>query len=180
VHRQEPRERIARKFLIITHQGRAVALTRLGRPAEALTDWNRAIALDDGPDRDELRLGRAASACRLGSYHEAVALADNLAESESISGATLLQLACVYAQISAAIDGDTALAPAERAGRVESYVDRAIRLLLRARQNEYYRSRAKFRQALRDPDLDPVRSRVAFRLLLLDLGFPADPFVGVE
>jgi hypothetical protein len=27
----------------------------------------------------------------------------------------------------------------------------------------------------RDPDLDPLRSRPDFRLLLMDLAFPADP-----
>ena len=28
----------------------------------------------------------------------------------------------------------------------------------------------------RDPDLDPLRSRADFQVLLLDLAFPADPF----
>src|SRR5439155_909917 len=58
-HQADPRLVTARQFLRNCHSGRAEALVRLDRPAEALTDWDGALALDDGSARTRLRLGRA-------------------------------------------------------------------------------------------------------------------------
>jgi len=51
-------------------------------------------------------------------------------------------------------------------------LDRAIDVLRRAVANGY-RNLPRFE---RDPDLDPLRKRPDFRLLMLELAFPADPF----
>jgi hypothetical protein len=85
-------------------------------------------------------------------------------------------VACVEALAAAAARGDRALAPAEREERSERLAARAVRRLGQARAAGYFRNPATVAQFVRDPDLDPIRSRPDFRTFLLDLAFPADPF----
>ncbi len=61
---------------------------------------------------------------------------------------------------------------AKRAAVARAFGDRAIAALRRA-VDRGYRNIDLIRT---DPDLDPLRSRPDFQLLLLDLNFPADPF----
>ncbi len=58
---REPRHAIGRYYLSYTHSWRAMALESLGRGAEALRDWERAIAFDDRGDQ-ELRRRRKLAA----------------------------------------------------------------------------------------------------------------------
>jgi serine/threonine-protein kinase len=58
------------------------------------------------------------------------------------------------------------------ADRDRAFADRAIATLLQA-TDEGYRLVG---QMDRDPDLDPLRDRPDFRLLMMDLAFPAEPF----
>jgi len=51
-------------------------------------------------------------------------------------------------------------------------LDRAMDVLRRAVANGY----RNLPRLERDPDLDPLRQRPDFRLLMLELAFPADPF----
>jgi serine/threonine protein kinase/tetratricopeptide (TPR) repeat protein len=61
----EPRLALARRFASTAHAARAVALLKLDRFAEALQDLDRALALDDGQRREELRRLRAATQARV-------------------------------------------------------------------------------------------------------------------
>jgi serine/threonine protein kinase/tetratricopeptide (TPR) repeat protein len=56
----------AKEFLRNAHWGRARALDKLERYAEAIDDWNRAIQLDEGPNRQQFRLELARSHAKLG------------------------------------------------------------------------------------------------------------------
>jgi serine/threonine-protein kinase len=78
-------------------------------------------------------------------------------------------LACGHAQLAgiAAVHGSGMTAAA---GRAEA--DRAMQWLHHA-VAAGYRNVALMQ---RDPDLDPLRSRPDFQLLLMDLQFPDDPF----
>jgi WD40 repeat protein len=78
-------------------------------------------------------------------------------------------LACGYCQLS--LLSEHATAPAtfpERAG----LADRAMEALRRALAAGF----SDFRLMDRDKDLDPLRSRADFKALMLDRGFPLDPF----
>ncbi len=55
---REPRAVSARQWLLNGYVGRALALAKLRRPAEALLDVDRALAADGGADREAARLGR--------------------------------------------------------------------------------------------------------------------------
>src|SRR5439155_1729278 len=54
VRQRQPKHPTARQFLRNAYWGRADVWTRLGRYAEALTDWDRALELDTGQDRDPI------------------------------------------------------------------------------------------------------------------------------
>src|SRR5262249_54843138 len=54
----------ARQFLRNSHWGKAQALDALGRHAEATRDWERALELDDGHDKEFLRSKLAESRLR--------------------------------------------------------------------------------------------------------------------
>jgi serine/threonine protein kinase/tetratricopeptide (TPR) repeat protein len=92
----------ARQYLTEAHAERAEVLDRLGRHAEAMPDWDRAIELA-GPGRDGVyRSFRMLSA---GKPAEATAAADEAARAANASGESLHQLARVFALASAACRG---------------------------------------------------------------------------
>jgi tetratricopeptide (TPR) repeat protein len=112
--------------------------------------------------------GRRAEA--LADLQNAERLVGRMAE---VSPVTRYNLACAYAQYSAAASrGPGVLSPAERAER-DAYGDRAMEALTQAVKSD---SRYLAAQLRRDSDLDPLRPRRDFQELLMDLCFPADPF----
>jgi hypothetical protein len=85
---------------------------------------------------------------------------------------TFYNLACAYAQCSAAARrGEGDLDPTERAAS-EDDANRAVAALRRAVAAGF----ANVPLIRRDVDLDPLRPRRDFQLVLLDLTFPDDPF----
>src|SRR5262249_12837187 len=62
---REPRLAGPRQVLRNSHLGRAIALTKLDRFAEAIPDWERAIEFDEGPSRPSYRLERALCLARV-------------------------------------------------------------------------------------------------------------------
>jgi eukaryotic-like serine/threonine-protein kinase len=91
---------------------------------------------------------------------------------ELVQPGDLYNLACVHSQCGALIGGGRRpLSPEERVER-DSHWEQAMAALRRA-----LATRAAVSAWLRqDPDLDPLRPREDFRLLMMDLAFPADPF----
>jgi len=177
VLRREPRHTTAREALRNTREGRASALTRLGRYADALAEWDLAIELDHGSGRDRLRLGRANTLAQSGDHVRATAEADALADVESIpDGERFYNLACVDALASAAALDDGALVSTDRSARAERLAARAVQRLARAGSAGYFASVANLANLKTDRDLDSLRPRADFQALVMDLAFPADPF----
>jgi tetratricopeptide (TPR) repeat protein len=142
-----------REFLIEAHADRAEALDRLGRHAEALRDWDRAIELA-GPGRDGVyRSFRMLSAGKPG---EATAAADKVARGTKVSGESLYQLARFFALASAACKGQ----PEE-----ERYAARAVELLRKAATRDYDPSGSM----QRDSALAGLRARPDFQKLAEEL-----------
>jgi tetratricopeptide (TPR) repeat protein len=155
VHRAEPQLVTARQFLRNSHWGRADALVRLSRPAEALADWERALALDDGSARTALGLGRADALARAGEGARALAAADEVAAAGRLPAGALYNLACAYALAAAKLPP----ADAERAAA------KAVATLRRA-VAAGYRDAAHMQK---DSDLDALRRRDDYAALLWDL-----------
>jgi tetratricopeptide (TPR) repeat protein/tRNA A-37 threonylcarbamoyl transferase component Bud32 len=163
-------------------------LRRAGRPGAELPS-ERSVAIREAlvrdhptsvPHQTDLVWGylfratvRAGSGRRdeaLSDIHKAEQLLERSAE---VSPLTLYNLACAYAQCSAAgRRGEGALSPAERTER-KAYGDRAMIKLSRAVTSDY---RLLSALILRDLDLDPLRPRRDFQEMMMDLSFPADPF----
>jgi serine/threonine-protein kinase len=165
-------------------------LRLIGRTAEARASYKRALAIVDGlvqvnptatGDQSYLLRGitlqalRGLGATRLAEGRTAEAVASwrrAIAEGErlgSSQGESLYYLAGCHARL-----GGVAGAPGSGllANEGPPQLDKAMEIL-RYSIAGGYRSIEWMR---RDPDLDSLRSRPDFRLLLLDLAFPADPF----
>jgi tetratricopeptide (TPR) repeat protein len=172
-----------------THQVTGWALNQTGKPAEALMEFELAIAImqrlaDANPSVMEwqtelandlgfvggihLKAGRSVKA--VASIRRAVGI---LARLPSRRPADLYNLACGHAMLArlAAEPGSEMTADQ---GRAEA--DAAIDWL-RGAVAAGYRKLAFMRI---DSDLDPLRSRPDFQLLIMDVAFPDNPFGGAD
>jgi serine/threonine-protein kinase len=156
-----------------------------GRRAEALAEYDHELAIRrtlaeadpsvyqhqtqmatclgqiSGIRREAGRLSEAATAAR-----EAVAILERLSILAPID---CYNLACFNATLAGiAIEPGSGMTPAEG----QAAAERAMQWLHRA-VSRGYRNVALMK---RDHDLDPLRSRPDFQLLMMDLEFPDDPF----
>ncbi len=145
---RQPNNARAKPVLLNDLKGRAVALEKLGRVSEALADWDRAVALADGPWRDSLRVGRAINRVRAGKVTEAVAEVADIATADTLPASEWYSLTCLYA-----------VASDRLAAKREEYAARAVELFGRAiaagwKNREHSET---------DEDLDPLRGRADFQ-----------------
>jgi serine/threonine protein kinase len=150
-----------REFLCNAHTGRALALTKVQRYAEAITDWDRAIALNQGPEGPSLRLERAVTLARAGDHAKAAAEADALTGNAQTPGVTLYQAACVYGFSLAAVKEDAQLQ--------ERYAAKALALFRRARAAGSFKDSRLVEVLQQDPDFEPLRQRPEFKKFLAEL-----------
>jgi tetratricopeptide (TPR) repeat protein len=160
LHEQEPRAVMARLFLRNSYRGRARTQDRLGKYAEAVKDWDRAIQLSARAEQPRMRAGRASTQVRAGQVAEAVAEVAELAKSGSGPASQWYDFACVYA-----------VAAGKVADKKQQYGDRAMELLHKA-------VKAGFENASymkKDTDLGPLRDRDDFEKLLAGLEAKSRP-----
>jgi tetratricopeptide (TPR) repeat protein len=167
------------------HLNLGALLWSANKPAEAKAEFSRALAIRQKlvvdhpgsvPDQVGLahawaRVGRSRQAGEHGAeaalaFREAVTIIEQLPQKTSDN---LYDLACYLALLSKALDRPDTGSPAP-AGRDSA--DRAI-CRLRDAVDAGSRNLAHMRT---DTDLDPLRSRPDFQLLMMDLAMPADPF----
>jgi tetratricopeptide (TPR) repeat protein len=163
--RQEPRLLAGRLFLRNAHIARAQALDKLGRHADAVKDWDRALELNAVPAQEPgLRSGRARSLARAGEHARAVAEANTLAGANEVAAGTLYGLACVCAIASAKVkDADNRGAGAPRLA--EQYANRAVELLRQAVARGFQDAA----HMKKNRDLDALRDREDFKRLVSEL-----------
>jgi tetratricopeptide (TPR) repeat protein len=145
-----------RQFLRNMHSGRAQALDRLGRHAEAARDWERAVPLDDGKRRLYYLARGALSG---GDHARAVALAREQATAQGATPKVTYDGACICALAAAAVLDDPQLH--------EQYAARAVELLRQAAGTDGVG--VSIRRVKTDEALDPLRGRDDFRHLLKEL-----------
>jgi tetratricopeptide (TPR) repeat protein len=169
VLRQEPRHVEAQEFLCNGHWMRANVFRDLNQYDAALKDWNRAIALDVGPRRPELRLYRAMTLAMANDHVRATAEANELAGNKAFSGERLYQLASVYGRCTQVVPRDNKLSVAEQTMLAEEYAVRALALLVRAQDAGFFKNRAALERMRRNGDLDLLRPRADFRKWLAEV-----------
>jgi tetratricopeptide (TPR) repeat protein len=159
---RNPRMVLIRYSLGKSHAGRAAALARLERHAEAMRDWERAVELDR-PDRlPEVRAQRAETLLRLGKFTEAIAqVAELTAQRPDSSPAARWSAERWYgfARIYAVAAGKV---PDKKN---QEYADRALELLHEA-VKAGWKDAAR---AAKDPDLVSLRGRADFKRMLAEL-----------
>ncbi len=144
-------------FLGTYYRARAEILTDLGRHAEAIPDFDRAIERIGGHDQVKCRLERAISFARLGQHERATAEAAALTEGKDEPQNVLYVAACVYALSAATVVKDSSLA--------DQYADKATELLRQA-VRKGFRSVEEMKS---DKELNSLRSREDFQKLLSEL-----------
>ena len=173
-----------RNVMAASQTNAADLLRAMGRIAEARERYERAIAVREelvkaDPNVMLYRNGLAMSVRRLGllrwacgdaagaisDIRRAVDLFEKL---RSRSGEHWYELACCHATLAAAAGEGSGIS----SGDVEAEAGNAMDLLRRAAAAGYRDARAM----ARDVSLDPLRNRPDFRLFLLDLAFPGEPF----
>jgi tetratricopeptide (TPR) repeat protein len=157
----------ARAFLSNTHWNRASALMQLNRYAEAIRDWDQAIELDDGSERNGFRLQRAGCLAQIGEHVRAVAEANALTQGKDVPGLTLYDAACVCALAAASVKDDAKLG--------EQYAGRAMALLRQAQKAGHFKQPDNIDHMKKDDDLRSLRARPDYRNLLKELEPPAKP-----
>jgi tetratricopeptide (TPR) repeat protein len=161
---QESRLARARLFLRNVHWGRALALDRLGRHAEAVADWQQALAHNDDKAFDSWnRLRRSSSLARAGQHAQATAAVEDLLRRGNADSGTLYDAARVYALAAAQAAKQTW--PSTSSLRAEQYARRSLALLRQAVQKGY----KDVAHMKKDTDLDSLRQRPDFQQLLADL-----------
>ncbi|HLJ97495.1 MAG TPA: protein kinase [Gemmataceae bacterium] len=160
---QQPRHSRAREKLRDAFTARAETWSRLGKHAEAIGDWDRAIRADGGSSRDALRLMRATSLARMGDHRQATAEAKAVAEHVEPSGDNLYYLACVYALSAGAARQDAKLDPAQSKDQSEQYASHALELLAKAADAGFFVDPARVAYIQHDPMLQPITGRNDFK-----------------
>jgi serine/threonine protein kinase/tetratricopeptide (TPR) repeat protein len=162
---QEPRLVTERIGLRSAHQERAKALDKLGRHADAVKDWDRALSINPEPQYEPyFRRNRARSLAHAGEHTKAVAEANALAEANDVTSSPLYDLACVCA-IAAAKVKDPKTPAADATRFAEQYAARAVELLRQALAKGY-KDAAHLKM---DEALDALRHREDFKKLVAEL-----------
>jgi tetratricopeptide (TPR) repeat protein len=130
-------------FLRNAHWDRANSLGQLKRHAEAIKDWQRAIDLEVGADREHLR-----------RFLAVAQMEEKLKSPGKPAGKLLYDAAGVFARaIGAAISTG-------EAGLQEQYTKRALDLLKKARFEGYFTDPRRIQEFKKDGNFDPL-SKVA-------------------
>ena len=141
-------------------------LRALKRSAEALADWDQAVALAPLDNRLEVQLGRARAWVQAGQVAEAVADAEALTKDATTPSARCCEAAAVFSLASAA---------AQEAGQREAYAGQALALLRRAQAAGFFKDPAKVAHLNQDTDLAPLRPRADFQKLVAEVEAAAKP-----
>jgi len=164
----EPRQADALRFLCETHEGQARTFTYLGRHADAVKEWDRALELCVDGKSCTYRLARAALLARLGDHRQATADAQDLMSKIKANSSVLLDAASVYSLSVTAVLSDAELLVEDQRRLAEQYADQAIALLAEgARQNGFWGIVRRNQRSLKtNRDFDALRSRPDFQKLI--------------
>ena len=161
--REEKRYGPARAMLFPSYAERAQLHARLGRHAEALADWQKALAGPPHPRRGDWLVLHALTLARLGEHEQAIEAAGKMGRPRTPP--ELYNLTCIRATCSAAALADGRLPLGERMARAAVHASAALELLRQARAGGFFRTPAN-RELLRtDTDLEPLRPQEDFRRL---------------
>jgi serine/threonine protein kinase len=159
IMRRQPTVIENRNYLRNGLRGRAVALAKLQRHAEALADWDRALELADDATRRPFRVMRVASMARVDP-------ARTVAEVESILREEQLTTEGIYRITCALCVASTGLADTADRERV---AHRVVDYLGRLQAKGFFANGANAERLKSDAELGAVRDRDDFKKLVGDV-----------
>jgi tetratricopeptide (TPR) repeat protein/tRNA A-37 threonylcarbamoyl transferase component Bud32 len=166
---KDPLNYSARSCLYDTHFGRGIALRELDRPAEAVSDWKRAIELSAGQADINVRLYRPPPLAYLGEHAQAASEMETLLAEGKVQPVNLYVFGYSYARCVGAAAGDTRLTSDERDQLAEQYACRAVEMLRRAQAAGYFRDPDRLARKKTNKDFNAISARPDFQKLLSDL-----------
>ena len=176
VLQKETRHVFTRLCVCCAYEERAKALTHLGKPAEAMKEWEAAFPLADRQKREALRAGRALTLVHLGQVDRAMEEIQGLKGTPADpEDATVYQSACVFSLAAKAVFSDPVRPGPERDRQTESYAARAVGLLEQVRTAGFFRVPLNVERLKKDQDLNPLRARDDFKKLLSEAEAKAEP-----
>jgi serine/threonine-protein kinase len=167
--RTQPQDADTRESLIGAHGGRAAALSRLGRSAEAAEDWKRVGELEPKGAGGTGRLFRAEFWMGARDHARAVAEAKAAAQGKAVPGSSCYGLAGVYARAVSAVRRDGKLTAEKRERLGSQYGAAAVALLKRARAAGYFGSRQSAEALKKDADWVALHSCEDFKGLVAEV-----------
>lgn len=138
----------------------------LGRLAESLDQWNKALDFDPTSGVPELRLGRAETLFRLGKYADALAEARRVKGPLATNGEDLLSRIRAFLDCRTVVLKDEKLPDDERADFARQFDDLAIEYLEFAAKNDYQQDAIFIEQLKTDKAFDPLREKEEFKALV--------------
>ena len=161
----------ARQALRNAALGKAQTLSKLGRHAESLPNWDEAVRLDEPPDF-EMRANRAAAYARAGRHADATAQAEALLVAKSAGRKLLYETACAFALAAKAAHADATKPMAWREGESSRLASRAVALLEQAREKHLFDAAPMREHVRKDEDLKFLHGREDFRAFLRRIVVP--------
>jgi tetratricopeptide (TPR) repeat protein/tRNA A-37 threonylcarbamoyl transferase component Bud32 len=168
VLKAEPRDASARDQALKAHARRAEFYQGSKRWAEAVKDLERALEVDDTPQRWIREVLRAQALAEAGDHVRAVAAVGELEDSPRLPVQVLPNLAVVCVRSMGLARADTRLPAAEREALAERYAVRAVALLRKVEAQGGFNNWGAFLSLRTDPALQPLQRRADFQKLLED------------
>jgi tetratricopeptide (TPR) repeat protein len=157
---------------------RALILTELGEHQDALTYWDRVLAMADMADGfsiTQYQIFRALTLAKLGDYGQATQEVDRATGPPVKEASILYNAASVYSLSVALVHADAKRSTEERNALGEQYAARAVALLRRAQAAGFFADPAQINQVTTDNDLHPLRSHPDFQKFLAEVTSPERP-----
>ena len=151
---KSPKLPVVKLYKCNAFKGRAQALDKLNRHADAVKDWDKAVELAERGLSPRSRAMRALSLLNAGRSEDAVDEVIVLTKLKGWDRAALYNFACIYS-----------VAGTKKKTNQEQYAQRAVALLRRAIQAGY----KDIPHIQSDNDLDGLRDREDFKKLMSEL-----------
>ena len=163
-------------------------LTRLGQQHEAVADFEEVVELTRDIKPGELmRAFHTLTSARLGDLSALRRLGNEVREVLNVGAGgdepspyvyymTYYDAASVHATLARLALDDQTKPLAERQPLAQQDLDRALKLLERARATGEFKGMIRLEEVRRDPTLDLLRKDRRFQLRMMDLAFPDSPF----
>jgi eukaryotic-like serine/threonine-protein kinase len=148
------------------HEGRALALSRLKRHSEALTDWKAALGFSSAVDHDRLAIARAATLVHMGRHAEATAEVSSIAQKTDAGDDLIYATARVFALAAGKVTRNANMPVNDKDKVRQQYSSRALEFLRNLAKRGYFKNPVNLRHLQKDPDLDSVRKERDFSLFL--------------